>query len=63
VTGTSHPPAGIDPLALVVNDMSWGFLVAPVGIRAMLLALFAFAWHKLASCGANRNNIRPARRW
>jgi CBS-domain-containing membrane protein len=44
LTGTFHPSAGIDPLVVVVvNDMSWSFLVAPVGIGALLLALFAFA--------------------
>jgi CBS-domain-containing membrane protein len=41
LTGTFHPPAGIDPLVVVVNDMSWDFLLAPVGIGAILLALFA----------------------
>jgi hypothetical protein len=49
------------PLVLVVNDMSWDFLVAPVGIGAMLLALFVFAWHGLAARGANRDNTWPAR--
>ena len=43
LTGTFHPPAGIDPLVVVVDNMSWDFLVVPVGIGAMLLALFAFA--------------------
>ena len=56
LTGTFHPPAGIDPLVVVVNNMSWDFLVAPVGIGAMLLALFAFAWHSLLARGANRGN-------
>ena len=63
LTGTFHPPAGIDPLVVVVNDMSWDFLVAPVGIGAMLLALFAFAWHNLVARGANRGNTWPARWW
>ena len=49
LTGTFHPPAGIDPLVVVVNNMSWSFLVTPVGIGALLLALFAFVWHKLAA--------------
>ena len=31
LTDTFHPPAGINPLVVVVNDMSWSFLVAPVG--------------------------------
>src|SRR6266446_7841745 len=54
LTGTFHPPAGIDPLVVVVNDMSWTFLVAPVGIGALLLTLFALAWHNLVARGANR---------
>ena len=52
LTGTFHPPAGIDPLIVVVNDMSWGFLVAPVGAGALLLAVFAFAWHNLFRRGS-----------
>jgi CBS-domain-containing membrane protein len=63
LTGTFHPPAGIDPLVVVVNDMSWNFLVAPVGVGAMLLALFAFTWHSLLARGANRGNTWPARWW
>jgi CBS-domain-containing membrane protein len=31
LTGTFHPPAGIDPLVVVSNNMSWSFLFAPVG--------------------------------
>src|SRR5262249_47509525 len=27
LTGTFHPPAGIDPLVVVVNNMSWSFLI------------------------------------
>src|SRR5215475_761076 len=30
LTKTFHPPAGIDPLVVVLNDMSWSFLLAPV---------------------------------
>src|SRR5262249_15349609 len=53
-----HPPAGIDPLVVVVNNMSWGFLLVPVAVGAALLALFAFAWHNLA-----RRGSWPARWW
>ena len=63
LTGTFHPPAGIDPLVVVVDDMSWSFLVAPVGIGVILLALFAFAWHTLVARGANRSNTWPAKWW
>jgi CBS-domain-containing membrane protein len=67
VTDTFHPPAGIDPLVIVVNDMSWGFLIAPVGVGALLLAAFAFAWHNLLACGANKGDTWggtwPTRWW
>src|SRR5215469_14583263 len=42
LTGTFHPPAGIDPLVVVVNNMSWSFLIVPVGMGTLLLATFAF---------------------
>src|SRR5262245_57124697 len=29
---TFHPPAGIDPLVVVVNDMPWSFLLTPVAV-------------------------------
>jgi len=46
-TRTFHPPAGIDPLLVVVNNMPWTFLLVPVAVGAILLALFAFIWHVL----------------
>ena len=63
LTRTFHPPAGIDPLVVVVNNMSWSFLVVPVGIGALLLALFAFAWHNLVARGANKGDTWPMRWW
>ena len=63
LTGTFHPPAGIDPLVVVLNDMSWRFLLAPVGIGAVLLALYAFAWHNLVARGPNAGDTWPARWW
>ena len=63
LTRTFHPPAGIDPLVVVANNMSWSFLVAPVGIGALLLTLFAFAWHNLVARGPNRGDTWPTRWW
>ena len=51
LTDTFHPPAGIDPLVVVVNDLPRRFLIAPVLIGALLLALFAFAWHNIVARG------------
>ena len=44
-TRTFHPPAGIDPLLVVVNAMPWSFLLVPVAGGALALALFAYVWH------------------
>ena len=48
MTRTMHPPAGIDPLLVVLNNLSWPFLIAPVAAGALLLAAFAFIWHRLS---------------
>jgi CBS-domain-containing membrane protein len=58
VTRTFHPPAGIDPLIVVVQDMPWSFLVAPVAIGVLLLAAFAWLWHNLV-----RREAWPAKWW
>lgn len=52
LTRSFHPPAGIDPLVVVVNDMSWSFLLVPVAVGACLLATFAFAWHNVVRRGS-----------
>ena len=57
-TRTFHPPAGIDPLIVVAQDMSWSFLIAPVAVGALLLACFAWLWHNLV-----RREAWPARWW
>jgi CBS-domain-containing membrane protein len=51
LTRCFHPPAGIDPLVIVVNDMSWSFLLAPVALGACLLAALGLP---LAQCLAPR---------
>ena len=63
LTGTFHPPAGIDPLVVVVNDMSWSFLAVPVGAGALMLALFAFVWHNIVARGPNKGDTWPTRWW
>jgi hypothetical protein len=48
---------------LVSNNMPWSFLIVPVGIGALLLALFAFVWHNLVAQGANKGDTWPMRWW
>ncbi len=52
LTKTFHPPAGIDPLLIVVNDMTWNFLLVPVAAGAAILAIFAYAWHNFMRPGS-----------
>jgi CBS-domain-containing membrane protein len=46
VTGTFHPPAGINPLLVASNSLPWSFLFAPVLAGALLLTAFAYVWHR-----------------
>jgi CBS-domain-containing membrane protein len=44
VTGTFHPPAGINPLLAVSNNLAWSFLLVLVLAGALRLTLFAYVW-------------------
>jgi CBS-domain-containing membrane protein len=46
LTGTFHPPAGINPLLVISNNLPWTFLFAPVLAGALLLTAFAYVWHR-----------------
>jgi CBS-domain-containing membrane protein len=46
ITGTFHPPAGINPLLVISNNLPWSFLLAPVLAGAVLLTGFAYIWHR-----------------
>ncbi|MFG1463498.1 HPP family protein [Xanthobacter sp. DSM 24535] len=46
-TRTLHPPAAIDPLIVVVEDLSISFLLVPIASGALLLAAYAHLWHRL----------------
>src|SRR5436189_2099910 len=46
VTGTFHPPAGINPLLVVSGNLPWTFLLVPVLAGAVLLTAYALLWHR-----------------
>jgi CBS-domain-containing membrane protein len=46
LTGTFHPPAGINPLLVISNNLSWSYLFAPVLLGTLLLTGFALVWHR-----------------
>lgn len=58
LTRTFHPPAGIDPLLVVVTDMPWSFIIVPVAAGACALVTFAWLWHLLL-----RQHRWPLRWW
>jgi CBS-domain-containing membrane protein len=49
LTDTFHPPAGISPLLIVSGSLPWSFLLTPVLTGVLLLAGFAYAWHRWVS--------------
>jgi CBS-domain-containing membrane protein len=51
-TDTFHPPAGINPLLIVINDRSWSFFVIPVAVGVGILVAFAFLWHNTTRRGS-----------
>jgi CBS-domain-containing membrane protein len=51
-TNSFHPPAGINPLLIVVNDRPWSFFVIPVAAGVVILVAFAFAWHNITRRGS-----------
>ena len=63
VMAMGSPQAEPAPLVIVVNNLSWGFLIAPVGAGALLLALFAFVWRNVVARGPNKGDTWPTRWW
>jgi len=55
---TFHPPAGINPLLIVLGDLPWSFFFVPVAVGALLLLAFAFLWHN-----AVRRRSWPQESW
>ncbi|MDE1566907.1 HPP family protein [Aquabacter sp. P-9] len=47
-TRTLHPPAGIDPIIIVLEQLSPTFLLVPVATGCALLVAYTYVWHTLA---------------
>lgn len=56
-TRTLHPPAGIDPLIIVLESLSPTFLLVPVAAGCLLLTAYTYVWHTIAG------GPRWPRRW
>lgn len=48
-TGTLHPPAGADPLVVILTGASWNFLGFPILAGTLVLVLMATLYHRFVS--------------
>jgi CBS-domain-containing membrane protein len=46
-TRTFHPPAGINPVVMVIAGAGWSFVLMPVGLGAGILVAYAWIYHRL----------------
>ncbi|WP_169082772.1 HPP family protein [Paenibacillus sp. PL91] len=46
-TRTVHPPAGADPLVVMLSGASWSFLVTPVLLGAVIIAVAAYVYRRM----------------
>lgn len=46
-TRTFHPPAGINPVVMVIANAGWSFILVPVGAGAIILVAYAWIYHRL----------------
>jgi CBS-domain-containing membrane protein len=49
LTGTLHPPAGADPIVVIMAKSSWTFLISPVLSGVIAIVLLAIAYHRVIS--------------
>ncbi|MBK4216700.1 HPP family protein [Paracoccus caeni] len=48
-TETLHPPAGGNPLVVIMTGAGWSFLALPIIAGALILLLVAFIYHRFVS--------------
>ena len=53
ITNTVHPPAGANPIIVILTDQSLNFVFLPVAVGAIIIVVFAYLYNKLL----NRNYI------
>ncbi|MCL1485976.1 HPP family protein [Marinobacter sp. M4C] len=49
LTNTTHPPAGANPLVVMLAGEHWGFLLTPVAAGTVLIVAFGVVYHRLIS--------------
>lgn len=46
LTGTTHPPAGANPLVVMLAGEGWAFLLNPVLVGAVTILAFGWLYHR-----------------
>jgi CBS-domain-containing membrane protein len=46
VTKTTHPPAGANPILVMLTGQSWSFLFNPVAIGALFIVVIGVVYHR-----------------
>ncbi|WP_148863551.1 HPP family protein [Marinobacter fonticola] len=49
VTHTTHPPAGANPLLIMLTGEDWHFLLMPVAAGALAIVAFGYLYHRIVS--------------
>lgn len=49
LTHTTHPPAGANPLVVMLAGEHWDFLLMPVAAGTILIVVFGVIYHRLVS--------------
>jgi CBS-domain-containing membrane protein len=49
LTGTLHPPAGADPIVVILATASWPFLFMPVLVGALAIVIIGYLYHHAIS--------------
>ncbi|QUM76248.1 HPP family protein [Moritella sp. 24] len=47
LTKTTHPPAGANPIVIMLSGQSWGFLFTPVLIGSCVIVFFGLVLNKI----------------
>ena len=53
ITNTVHPPAGANPIIVILTGQSLNFVFLPVAVGAVIIVVFAYLYNRLL----NRNYI------
>ncbi|AKX46729.1 HPP family protein [Thiopseudomonas alkaliphila] len=49
LSNTTHPPAGANPLIVMIAGESWSFLLMPVATGSLLIVMFGVLYHRAIS--------------